>query len=184
MSTVPQNPAIEALVRERDSASAEIERLQADIKIARHKLRSFEDAIALLTGAPAARAEGATLKQLVLEQLSGSLGGMTPIEIANAITASGRETINTSVSPILSRLLKDGAVTKSGDRWRVVKNETAPDAIASEAVQELGPVGRERGYPPSAPEGSIPSGSTASRDLDDILRDDPPRRDLDSEIPF
>jgi regulator of replication initiation timing len=51
-------------------------------------------------------------------------------------------------------------------------------AQTTEPSNNSGPAtGRERGYPPSAPEGSIPSGSTASQSPR-------PFRDLDDEIPF
>lgn len=46
--------------------------------------------------------------------------------------------------------------SKNGLYWR--DKEEAP--AEAEASRNSGPVGRERGYPPSTPEGSTPSGST------------------------
>ncbi len=59
------------------------------------------------------------------------------------------------------------------------QNAEGPGAQTTEPSGSSGPVGRERGYPPSAPEGSIPSGSTASQTPSSGFS-----RDLDDEIPF
>ncbi|RWP58003.1 hypothetical protein [Mesorhizobium sp.] len=180
MSTRP-NHAVQVLLTERENISASIEKMQADLKDAKVALRSIDDAIAHLTGAPAttARSEGPTLKELILEQLSVDRD-LTPLEIASALSASGRETSNTSVSSILSRLKADGLAEKAGDGWKKIENAKGSDAQTSEPFEEMGPVRRERGYPPSAPEGSIPSGSTASSHLGDGRKS----ADLDEEIPF
>lgn len=191
MGTSNQNPAVWVLTQERDRASAELDRLQSEIKAVRYTLRSVEDAIAILTGQPAvARPEGVTLKELVMEQVRATADGMTPLEIANAITLSGRETSNTSVSSILSRLKKDEAVYQKGDRWHAIKTDKAPDTSMSEAFEELGPAtGRGTVFPATPPEGSIPSGSTDVQDLraglENVRRTLPTNpRDLDDDIPF
>ncbi|MBA3448641.1 MAG: hypothetical protein H0T56_13765 [Pseudaminobacter sp.] len=181
--------AVQVLLTERETISASIEKMQAELKDAKSALKSVDEAIAHLTGAPAPnfRQDGPTLKELILEQISEE-GGKTPLEIAHAITTAGRETSNTSVSSILSRLRADKLVDKTGDRWTKLSNAKGSDALTSEPFdQDMGPVGRGAPFPGYHPEGSIPSGSTASRDLDldDILGEVfRTSRDLDDEIPF
>ncbi|RWD60442.1 MAG: hypothetical protein EOS36_21050 [Mesorhizobium sp.] len=165
--------AISILSAERDALAVRIDAMQADLKEAKSNLRSLEEAIAQLTGAPAPplRSEGPTLKELILEQLDG-LEGKTPLEIANAISAAGRETSNTSVSSILSRLRADGLADKDGDRWtrtEIPDFTKGSDAPTPEPFVETGPAtGREKALPTDSPEGSIPSGSTraSARSLD------------------
>lgn len=61
--------------------------------------------------------------------------------------------------------------SKDGRYWKPKKEEASGDE--PKASNSMGPVGREGGYPPSTPEGSIPSGSTPVQaasfdaDLDD-----------------
>jgi hypothetical protein len=181
-----ENPAVRVLEKEREVVASEIEDMQARLKEARHALRSIEDAIAMLTGAPAPsmRSDGPTLKELILEHLTGDGPGKTPLEIANSLTAAGRETGNTTVSSILSRLKGEGAVEKRNDRW-FKTNAKGPGLMPGPFDEELGPAtGRGTVFPATPPEGSIPSGSTASRSLGEILRDDLRERNLDDEIPF
>lgn len=180
MTTRP-NHAVQVLLGERDTIAISIDKLQADLKEAKAALRSLDDAISQLTGAPAPplRPDGPTLKELVLDQLD-EVDGKTPLEIANAISVTGRETTNTSVSSILSRLRADGLVDKNGDKWSKLLERKGPDAPTSEPFDRSGPVtGRGTGFPSSTPEGSIPSGSTVSHPVGG-------RRaiDLDDEIPF
>lgn len=100
--------------------------------------------------------------------------------IANALTNAGRETGNTTVSSILSRLRGDELVEKHADRWFKSKTSEGSDTPMSEPSNELGPdTGRGTVFPATPPEGSIPSGSTASQS---------PRSgytgNLDEDIPF
>lgn len=180
------NPAIMVLTHERDQTAAEIERLSDDLKEARAKLRSLDEAIATLTGQPAperGRGTGPTLNEQVSEVLQEK-PGKTPAEIADILTANGRETSNTTISSILSRMRKEGEVENRDGRW-FLSAEIEKGSDESEPQSSLGPVGRERGYPPSAPEGSIPSGSTASRPFGDIAGEFLRKRHLDDEdIPF
>jgi hypothetical protein len=70
-------------------------------------------------------------------------------------------------------------VTEAAARkFKFPKLEEAPDANASETSSSEGPVGRERGFPPTAPEGSTPSGSTFSNL---VYRG---QTDPDDDIPF
>ena len=64
-----------------------------------------------------------------------------------------------------------------GKYWKeAIAKEEASDAQTSEASKKLGPLGGERGFPPTAPEGSIPSGSTRAQPaaFDAELDDDVP----------
>ncbi|TIP04935.1 MAG: hypothetical protein E5X72_09655 [Mesorhizobium sp.] len=100
------------------------------------------------------------------------------------------DTTKNSISTRLSKLKNDGLIENDGQGWTLVEKAKGSDAQTSEPFDELGPAtGRERGYPPSAPEGSIPSGSTVARDLKaglaNVQGTMPSRlRDLDDEIPF
>ena len=74
---------------------------------------------------------------------------------------------------------EDGfVVTDEAARKYGFEKEGGP--ATAEPLSNLGPVGRERGYPPSAPEGSTPSGSTAPQSPSAGGYS----RDLDDEIPF
>ncbi|WP_306025827.1 hypothetical protein [Oceaniradius stylonematis] len=177
------NPAIAVLTQERDDTAASIETLTERLKEARAKQKSLDEAIAVLTGQPVperGRGSGPTLNDLIRDTLSADGMGHTPAEIADLLTRNGRETTNTTVSSILSRLRKDGQAENRDGRW-FLPNGGGEDSAEAEPKQDQGPVGRERGYPPSAPEGSSPSGSTPShqeRATNDFVRD------LDEEIPF
>ncbi|ESY83892.1 hypothetical protein X740_00595 [Mesorhizobium sp. LNHC221B00] len=116
-----------------------------------------------------------------------SQGNTTPATIFDFITEHRQiDTSKASVSTRLSKMKHEGLIDNDGQGWVVVGKAEGPGAETPEPSNtELGPVGRERGYPPSAPEGSNPSGSTASLSLEDAaeaLR--PKSRDLDDEIPF
>ncbi|QND67083.1 hypothetical protein HB777_26260 [Mesorhizobium loti] len=184
--------AVSILIAERGTLADRIEQLQSDLKEAKGNLRSLDEAIALLTGAPAPslRPDAPTLKDLILEQLDG-IEGKTPLEIANAISAAGRDTSNTSVSSILSRLRADGLADKDGDKWirtQVPDFTKGSDAPTSEPFDETGPeTGREQALPTGSPEGSIPSGSTQKslqESIADLLNSARGLRRGDDDTPF
>jgi transposase-like protein len=82
----------------------------------------------------------------------------------------------------------EGLLDHDGEGW-IVPETKGSGVPAPEPFDNSGPVGRERGYPPSAPEGSIPSGSTDIRTLKaglaNVLATMPSRKqDWDDEIPF
>jgi hypothetical protein len=100
----------------------------------------------------------------------------------------GVETSKNSVSTRLSKMKNDGLLDHDGEGW-IVPETKGSGVPAPEPFDNSGPVGRERGYPPSAPEGSIPSGSTDIRTLKaglaNVLATMPSRKqDSDDEIPF
>ncbi|MBZ9870167.1 hypothetical protein LB542_04725 [Mesorhizobium sp. BR1-1-9] len=117
-----------------------------------------------------------------------SQGNTTPAAIFDFITEQRQiDTSKNSVSTRLSKMKNDGLIDNDGQGWTVVKKAEGSGAEAPEPSNHpaLGPVGRERGYPPSAPEGSNPSGSTASLSLSDAI--DAVRHrspEPDDEIPF
>ena len=155
-----ENPAIEVLARERDAAAADAERLSAQVRELRTKIRALEDAIRRLQPEEgeemAAPTGGAgTLNERVVEHLRFDGEGETPQSIADAITAEGRDTSNTTVSSILSRLRKAGKAEKRGSRWYRAKEKEPPGG---------GPEIEEGAGSPGLvlPTGSTPVSSTSS----------------------
>jgi hypothetical protein len=109
---------------------------------------------------------------------------VAPRDIFNAVRANGAHADLTSdyVRTALWRMATKKNLIKSEDGlyWREAQhaeNVEAPDAETSEASEIAGPLGGERGYPPSAPEGSIPSGSTH-------VQPESFDTDLDDDVPF
>lgn len=184
------DPAVAVLIAERSRVSEELDVLRTRMRDARATLKSLNDAIEVLSGNVAEYDDigERTLKDLILRFLPTEGEGITPMEIADKINASGlrdRDTGNTTVSSILSRLKADGIAEKRANGWCLVVNEDekGPDEFSSSGPSnDVGPVtGRGRVFPATPPEGSIPSGSTApSRSPDTWLTSD----DLDDEIPF
>ncbi|RWO77593.1 hypothetical protein [Mesorhizobium sp.] len=120
-----------------------------------------------------------------------SQGNTTPATIFDFITEHRQiDTSKASVSTRLSKMKHEGLIDNDGQGWALVGKAEGSGAETPEPSNtELGPVGRERGYPPSAPEGSIPSGSTVVQNLQagvaNVQATMPARsRELDDEIPF
>lgn len=115
----------------------------------------------------------------------GEQRAIAPKLITEALHADGYVEITADyVRTTLWRLGQRNTLqVRNGLYWREpdeAEKVEAPGAETPRASEELGPVtGRERGYPPSTPEGSIPSGSTPSRPL--VLQED---HDLDDDVPF
>ncbi len=90
------------------------------------------------------------------------------------------------VRTTLWRLAQRGMLRNAnGLYWRAesaeAENVATPGVFAPGADNGIaGPLGGERGYPPSAPEGSIPSGSTLSPEALRLLDDTPG----DDDVPF
>lgn len=132
-------------------------------------------------------AVGANEKQnLVLSLVpEGEQHSVAPRDVTQNLHQRGLEDITADyVRTTLWRFAQRG-VLKSADGlyWRsspvAVENVAAPDAETSRADNEsTGPAtGRGTDYPPTPPEGSIPSGSTPPRSS-------PYSDDLDDDIPF
>lgn len=115
----------------------------------------------------------------------GEIVGLAPKDVVGMLHSKGIDNLSADyVRTTLWRLAQRGLLqSQNGLYWRPgapdAANVEAPDAKTSEASEVSGPVtGRERGYPPSTPEGSIPSGSTQSRP--NPAWDE----DLDPDVPF
>lgn len=125
-----QNPAIAVLQRERDAAASRIDEMQAALKELRATLRSLEQAIVQLTGElptkTVSAGAGPTLNEMILALLSVDGEGHTPASIAETLTAHGRETQNTTVSSVLSRLKRSGEAEKRDGFWYLVKEKEPP----------------------------------------------------------
>lgn len=97
-----------------------------------------------------------------------------PKHIIDMVNLIGPELNGDYVRTVLWRLAKRGIIhNTNGLYWR--EKEEAP--AEAEASSSKGPVGREGGYPPSTPEGSIPSGSTPPHTSEADVWDD-------DDIPF
>lgn len=127
-----------------------------------------------------------TQNLVLLSVPANSARAVAPKDVTQQLHALGYPDISADyVRTTLWRLAKRQLLANdNGLYWRTsgdeAENVAAPDARAPRAVNEsTGPVGREGGYPPSTPEGSIPSGSTQS--LSDEAR---AMLDYDDDIPF
>lgn len=173
------NPAIEVLQRERDQVATAIDEMSDLLKDARAKQKSIDEALALLTGQPIPErgksGGGPRLNDLILDTLKVDGMGQTPAEIAELLTESGRETANTTVSSMLSRMKKDGEAENRDGRWFLPNPQNsahitgpvaslpagmfpqtnkAPDAVASEASQvteDVSPSSNEYPVPRQSP---------------------------------
>jgi hypothetical protein len=158
---------------------AEKLRMQTDIAELRRGIREIDTALAAIEGvdgsAAASQQPSSPINHGIIDAISN--GCRTPSAIHSFLESRGVDTSRQSVSTRLQRLKNDGLIAHDGERWTLPKDEGPDDE--SGPSDQLGPVGRERGYPPSAPEGSIPSGSTASQSPSSGFS-----RDLDDEIPF
>jgi hypothetical protein len=99
----------------------------------------------------------------------------------------GIETSKHSVSTRLSKMKNDGLIAHDGEKWVLPQNAEGSCVDAREPSISSGSVtGRGKGFPSTPPEGSIPSGSTASRRTADEDGWESPihRRPLTDEIPF
>lgn len=173
----------------RDILKAKRQEMLAQISELRKGLREIDQALEILE--PALGNEGRTVISVGSSTVNDAIiwavsnGAGTPAEIYNFITNDlSMETSKNSVSTRLSKMKNEGLLDHDGEHWVLPKKAKGSDGGTSEPLSDQGPVGRERGFPPTTPEGSIPSGSTASQkpagDWDGPVH----RRPLDEEIPF
>ncbi|MGN6536786.1 MAG: hypothetical protein ACTHKQ_13800 [Mesorhizobium sp.] len=169
---------------------AEKQRMLEEIADLRKGVREIDVALAAISGsdapAPSSGQAGSPINDGIIEAIKNDMG--TPAAIHSFLSRHlNIETSKHSVSTRLSKMKNEGLIAHDGEKWVLPKKQEGSEAQTSEPSFELGPdTGRERGFPPSAPEGSIPSGSTASRSLEDDIGWEGPihRRPLDEEIPF
>lgn len=177
-------------------AQIALDRIAQQYDLTRAKLEGLREAQRLVgeetATAPKVRKRRRGLSPVWREllQIVEHLGKFNYDHLARAASIMKHEINRDTLRSQMSAYRQSGLVVSVDDGWFELTDEgrkavglepkkvEAPDAETSEASEELGPVtGRERGYPPSTPEGSIPSGSTPSSpvsfdtDLDD---DDPP----------
>jgi hypothetical protein len=178
------------LVEKRTKAQTRVKSLETKLAAARKDFDELDVAVNVLTkhgyiedeahpaaGIGAAVATNETHMYLLKFGPEGEIGAIAPKEVADIVRSTGRNDLDPDyIRTVLWRLAQRGILmNKDGRYWRPKKDE-APDAEASEASNSMGPVGREGGYPPSTPEGSIPSGSTPVQAADE--------GDLDDDVPF
>lgn len=157
---------------------SERQRMLAEIGELRKGVREIDVALAAILGDDAAGSNqpSSPINEGILAAIQNGRG--TPASILAFLQQYRQvDTSKHSVSTRLQKMKADGIIAHDGEKWVLPQNQEGSDAPTSEPSNGSGPVGRERGYPPSAPEGSIPSGSTASQSPH-------PSRDLDDEIPF
>ena len=160
-----KNPAISILQRERDQLAEQVKGL-------RSQMRAIDAAIQQLSGndpeaVRTSRLSGPTLAKRVVDVLHDSPDGMTPQEIAEKLTENGRQTGNTTVSSILSRLSKAGKAKKYDKRWYVEKEEQFSDSSnVGQPSEDAGALnGPQRPIPPMPSVPAIASGLLAGRPL-------------------
>ncbi len=100
-----------------------------------------------------------TIKQMIVEVLGLMPEGAEALTILQHINSRFKASLErTSLSPQLSRLKNEGVIERNGLVWSL--NEEGPAEPAGPFLDFGGGTGREAGYPPARPEGSIPSAST------------------------
>ncbi|WP_043949023.1 hypothetical protein [Candidatus Phaeomarinobacter ectocarpi] len=122
----------------------------------------------LSASTPPKRAKRGATKNAILEVFDlfdHPERGRSPSELRDKMASLGMPSVTaTTVRTTLHRLKDSDQVEKRGSLW--FKMREGP-AEARPSSSNVGPVtGRGKGFPPSAPEGSIPSGSTATPDDD------------------
>lgn len=165
-------------------ADARVRRLESTLSNARKERDELATALRVLvklghieddSGAASDEIEAATANErqsLVLDQVpEGQQYAVAPKDVTSALHALGltditADYVRTTLWRFAQRELLKNA---DGLYWRAItpdtENVTAPDARTSEADNFMGPAtGRGTGFPPTPPEGSIPSGSTPPSD--------------------
>lgn len=192
--TDPVNIAKERLAK----AEARLLRLEKQVETARSDVADLRTTVRVmaeitgetLTDSTPVEAQGRP-RHIVMLLPEGEENGAGPSEIFENYRRLGADDVSPDTFRATLWRMKNGIyfmrdrgswVIRSSDGryWKesITHKDEAPDAETSGASETTGPVtGRERGYPPSTPEGSIPSGSThvqpASFDTD-----------LDDDVPF
>lgn len=194
---VADNPAFADLVEKRSKAQARVKSLEVKLASARKEFDELNVAVTVLTRhgylraddaaeaapAPAEADTGDRLNDTYMFLLRfipfSADWAVAPKHVTSEVHQKGRTDLSADyIRTALWRMGQRGILESNGDGryWRPRKNE-APDAETSEASETTGPVtGRERGYPPSTPEGSIPSGSTPSQPAAEV--------DWEDDVPF
>ncbi|RVD71395.1 MAG: hypothetical protein E5V62_14860 [Mesorhizobium sp.] len=182
----------------RDLLRQKKQELLAQVAEIRKDIRELDAALELLEGGgkDAASSEGkffsptvtagpSPINAAILEAIKNGNG--TPEAIYLFIRDHLQiDTTKNSVSTRLSKMKNDGLIDNDGQGWTVVQKAEGPGASTSEPSKpEMGPAtGRGTVFPATPPEGSIPSGSTASRPFGPIFGESREMRDADDEIPF
>lgn len=170
--------AIEILKAEKQKMLGEI----ADLK---KGVREIDVALAAIGGTDAAVTAsssgqvGSPINDGIIEAIKNERG--TPASIHEFLSRYLKiDTSKHSVSTRLSKMKNEGLIAHDGEKWVLPKKEGSDDKAPEPSDElELGPAtGRGAGFPSNTPEGSIPSGSTASQDPGFG------HRNLDDEIPF
>jgi hypothetical protein len=126
------NAAVEILKDEKAKLASELEAHKEAVRSLNRKLREIDAAILHLVGdddvvvsgiTRQSRGTGPRLADLVAEALPREGVGTTALEISKQLTKSGRETSNTTVSSILSRMRRDGFAVKRGGHWYLAAEE-------------------------------------------------------------
>lgn len=170
-----------------DILRAKRQQLMGEVAEIRRSIRELDAALEVLGEAELGKNGGAAsaspINAAIVDAISQ--GNSTPAQIFEFVTTQKDiDTSKNSISTRLSKMKNDGLIDHDGHGWVLLKTEGS-DASTSKPSSNMGPAtGRGKGFPSNTPEGSIPSGSTTSHDLADLLEDKSPRRPLDDEIPF
>jgi hypothetical protein len=188
-------PSLNDLIEKREKAAARVKRAEAALGNAKKDFEELEIALNVLAKHGFIAGDQAQPKPKIVEAVGftnpkhgmifdqipiGERYAVSPKEIIDAVRSKGSNVTPDYVRTVLWRFADRGTVENTDGRyWRhplEQEKEEASDAETSEASETTGPVGREGGYPPSTPEGSIPSGSTPvqAHSFDEDLDDDVP----------
>jgi hypothetical protein len=192
---------VDPLVIARDrlaKAEARLKRAEKAVESARSEVADLRIAVRVMAEITGESAEPTTQESSVSSRVSqifsllpvGEQNGVAPAQIYEKFKLMDGDDISADTFRTTIWRMKDKiylftgqmpAAVRSADGkyWRdPIARKEAPDAEAAEASKSMGPVGREGGYPPSTPEGSIPSGSTPVQTTSEW------DEDLDDDVPF
>lgn len=160
----------------REAVKAQISDLKRELKELSLAESAIKTGVAPTSSATKSTNDGLTIKEMVMDVLSGMPEGAEASEIVDLIANKhGEVIVRSSLSPQLSRLKEEGVLELDGRIWRARLNEKGSEPASSEPSQEFGG-GEVRGqvFPAGSPEGAIPSTSSPYRRALDELDDDIP----------
>ncbi|MBD8892096.1 hypothetical protein [Roseibium litorale] len=163
------NAAINILKDEKARLVSELDAHKEAVRDLNRKVKEIDAAIFHLIGdgdvpvtesARQPRGSGPRLANLVAQALPRDGAGTTALEISKQLTDAGRETTNTTVSSILSRMRKDGTAVKKNGFWYLATDEKGPDETSEPFSSSGDGDGSQGRASHPSPAGSTPVVST------------------------
>ena len=135
MEKITEDPATRVLIEELESTNKLIGEVSHNLRLARAKKRSIQQALVVLQETPSptgrSRYKSPSLTDCVITIL-GQKGSLSLIDIMTEFSKMGREAEKPSVVAALSRLKKRSTVQKMDDgRWCLVEEKNGREGAQS-----------------------------------------------------